>query len=732
MSTIKDIAVKAGVSHGTVSNVLNKNGNVSAEKIQLVKKAAEELGYKINVQAQQLRRGNTKKVCVIVPKINLRSYNDLYSGIEQTLQSKDYSVDISCTNNMVYLEEKVVKKALSSNPAAVVVVSSLLKDKGTFVSDSPFIFVERRVENMPRNSIFASFDFNKAGSEIALKCVEDGHKNIALFCENKKYSNNKDFINGMIEILDNAGCFYKMFLSDDSMWFSKAFDILHDTENFDAVIVMSKEDADYLKIAHEYNPKSKLPAIYALMSKNIGLEAEVEKYELNYKLMGRNIAEYILLLEEEAPLEEQPKLVTKSIMVENDGFYFRNNKTETFIEEKSINFLCIKNSTSKAIRMLLPSFKEMTGIKVNLIEVPYDELYKTAKKCGDNSPYDLIRIDMAWMTEIGKELFEELNINNTEIQEIWNQITGNLPDDYYRVNDKYLAMPFDACVQMMFYRKDLFEDELIKREFFEKNKRKLEVPKTFEEFNEVARFFTRKYNEHSATKYGTSATFGRTFLAACDMLPRYREYQESIFDENGRVIIQTPSMKKAINNYIEACKYTNNEVYQWWGDSSLLFSEGNTAMHIVFSNYASDMIHNPDSKVIGKIAFDRVPGGNPLLGGGAIGISKYSKNYEECIKFLQWIYKKDIAATITYLGGYICNKDLSNNIDILELYPWIEGMEKSFEIGWRMKKNQKNNKFEEFRFEDILGSLIRLIASGIEDVDSALREAQIVCDKEFN
>lgn len=40
MPTIKDIAARAGVSHGAVSNVLNKRGNVSAEKIQLVEQAA--------------------------------------------------------------------------------------------------------------------------------------------------------------------------------------------------------------------------------------------------------------------------------------------------------------------------------------------------------------------------------------------------------------------------------------------------------------------------------------------------------------------------------------------------------------------------------------------------------------------------------------------------------------------------------------------------------------------
>ena len=55
MATIKDIAALAGVSHGTVSNVLNGRGNVSVEKITLVENAARQLGYTINAQARQLR-----------------------------------------------------------------------------------------------------------------------------------------------------------------------------------------------------------------------------------------------------------------------------------------------------------------------------------------------------------------------------------------------------------------------------------------------------------------------------------------------------------------------------------------------------------------------------------------------------------------------------------------------------------------------------------------------------
>ena len=42
MATMKDIARRAGVSYGTVSNVLNKRGNASLVKIKAVEKAGGE------------------------------------------------------------------------------------------------------------------------------------------------------------------------------------------------------------------------------------------------------------------------------------------------------------------------------------------------------------------------------------------------------------------------------------------------------------------------------------------------------------------------------------------------------------------------------------------------------------------------------------------------------------------------------------------------------------------
>ena len=80
MPTIKDIAKLAGVSQGTVSNVLNRRGNVSTQKMRLVEEAMSQLGYTVNAQARQLRNNIQTSHCVavILPNILDFKYSFLY------------------------------------------------------------------------------------------------------------------------------------------------------------------------------------------------------------------------------------------------------------------------------------------------------------------------------------------------------------------------------------------------------------------------------------------------------------------------------------------------------------------------------------------------------------------------------------------------------------------------------------------------------------------------------
>lgn len=753
MPTIKDIAAKAGVAHSTVSNVLNKKGNVSAEKIQLIERIASEMGYKMNTQAQQLRAGKTRIVCVIVPGISMKKYGDLYRGIELCLKPHNIFIELFCTDDEEQKERDALQKALSLSPMAIVIVSCQTKNRGSFPEDVRCYCVERRVRGVRENVSYVSFDFDRAGRDMALRCIKDGHRSTAILVENGSYSNNRTFLDGAADIMEDNNCIYKIFRSDDNMWLNRAFEILDDENNFDAVIAMSYEAAEYIRRACQYRPGVSAPTLYALAGKSVGIDREIFRYELNYKLLGKRIAEQIVSggADEGKQIagrafagggdeKEMPSgwadgnstwtRKSDSLHMENDGFL--PSPAVVLPSDRTLCFLTVSNPTSRAIKMLLPAFAGETGIRVNIVEAVYDENHRMLQDNADGNSYDLIRLDMAWMTELGKDMLRPLDEDSPDICWLKDQMLSTLSPDYSSVGGILYALPLDACTQMLFYRKDLFDDELIRRKFYETCKRKLEIPKTFQEYDEIAHFFSERVIPQSDVKFGATAAYGRSFLAADGFLPRYRETGGVIFAENGRVCIQTPEMEQTLRQYLDACQYTSGRMYQWWHEATEEFASGTTAMHMVFSNYASEIVHSASSKVIGKVGFGIVPGGKPLSGGGSIGISKYSEKYDDCMAFLKWLYRRDVAEMITYLGGYICNKDISNNLDILEMYPWLNKMEESFRLAWRNSSCRERPHFPQFQFEDILGKAIQSAALRIEQPAVALKKAQMECDRRFN
>lgn len=80
--SIRDVAQLAGVSVGTVSNVLNRPEEVSAESADRVTRAIEELGYVRNDAARKLRAGVSTTVGFVVLDGQNPFYNDVVRGAE--------------------------------------------------------------------------------------------------------------------------------------------------------------------------------------------------------------------------------------------------------------------------------------------------------------------------------------------------------------------------------------------------------------------------------------------------------------------------------------------------------------------------------------------------------------------------------------------------------------------------------------------------------------------------
>lgn len=56
-------------------------------------------------------------------------------------------------------------------------------------------------------------------------------------------------------------------------------------------------------------------------------------------------------------------------------------------------------------------------------------------------------------------------------------------------------------------------------------------------------------------------------------------------------------------------------------------------MSILYSNYASDLSAH-SSHVVGNVGYSMMPGNNPVLGGGSLGVSKYCKRPKDALLLL--------------------------------------------------------------------------------------------------
>ncbi|MEG3629427.1 LacI family DNA-binding transcriptional regulator [Streptomyces poriticola] len=92
--TSRDVAQAAGVSQAAVSLVLGDKwrGRVSAATAQRVRQAAEDLGYRPNLAARNLRLGRTRTVLLVVPALTTEFFAGVYTGAARIAAEHGFGV----------------------------------------------------------------------------------------------------------------------------------------------------------------------------------------------------------------------------------------------------------------------------------------------------------------------------------------------------------------------------------------------------------------------------------------------------------------------------------------------------------------------------------------------------------------------------------------------------------------------------------------------------------------
>ena len=180
MTTITDIANALGITPSTVSRALAGNPRVKEETRLTVEKKAAELGYEPNVVASNLRKGQSRIVGIVIPRIHREFFSNVIGGAESVLNRAGYNVLICQTLESFDAEVKALRTLKNYRVACVMLSHSINSLNGKHVKeilgDTRLIQFDRVFPDLPGAKIVGA---NCEGAyKATMHLIESGYKRI--------------------------------------------------------------------------------------------------------------------------------------------------------------------------------------------------------------------------------------------------------------------------------------------------------------------------------------------------------------------------------------------------------------------------------------------------------------------------------------------------------------------------------------------------------------------------
>lgn len=324
-------------------------------------------------------------------------------------------------------------------------------------------------------------------------------------------------------------------------------------------------------------------------------------------------------------------------------------------------------ANAEAVQNLVPHFREVFGIDLQIDTQPYDALQQRvyAEVATRSSYYDILIVDTPWAPALVRAL-EPLSgyltnpaVNDVAPAQLEDLIPKVLADTaVYDADDEVrqfpdpatasdvaavtgqgfdvYGMPLQANAMVMAYRKDLFADPAEQAAFAQRYGRPLAVPTTWDEFSQVAEFFTRPEQD----LYGTTMMAGVGDWATDDFKSLLAG-----FGGDGRMIGEDLSLDFAGPEGEQALTYYHRLISEQrsvppgttaasWDETASSFDSGLTAM--TFNYHSLEL----DPAVGGEIGYAPVPvaqARGPHFGTWMLSLNRFSQHKAWAYRAITWL-----------------------------------------------------------------------------------------------
>jgi LacI family transcriptional regulator len=206
MATIRDVAKRAGVAISTVSLALNGTGPVSADTRKRIMDAADAVGYVPNVLAQNLKRGHSRLVGLVLGDIGNPFFGRMLRTVDDLVFKSDHMVIVADTG-FHFDREIITLEQLKRQRVAGILMAPLGNDP-QFASylrqlDIPMVLIDQHVEG-------SRLDFVSSDNVLATKMLTDylirlGHRRICYLGGQKRLWTANLRLQGYREAMASAG-----------------------------------------------------------------------------------------------------------------------------------------------------------------------------------------------------------------------------------------------------------------------------------------------------------------------------------------------------------------------------------------------------------------------------------------------------------------------------------------------------------------------------------------------
>jgi len=207
MATIKDVARLADVSVTTVSATINGTAPVSKKLQQQVWDAINEVGYKPNPVARDLRSGTSTTIGLIVPDIASPYSANLAKSMQLALSRLGYRMFFSSNDDDPEREAQDIDVLMRHRVSGFAIMPTSLGDGYTQKIEraikAPAVLVDRI---LPNSRFSAVTDDNQHGARLLVRyLVKLGHRDIAILTGRPGISSSDERLEGFLETAAEAG-----------------------------------------------------------------------------------------------------------------------------------------------------------------------------------------------------------------------------------------------------------------------------------------------------------------------------------------------------------------------------------------------------------------------------------------------------------------------------------------------------------------------------------------------